>query len=33
MERTWKPTTAGILYIIGVVIQAVGGRVVAKKAF
>jgi len=33
MERTWKPTTAGILCIIGGVIQAVSGIVVAKKAF
>ncbi len=33
MERTWKPTTAGIHCIIGRVIQAVGGRVAANKAF
>jgi len=29
MERTWKPTTAGILCIIAGVIQVVGGTVVA----
>lgn len=29
MERTWKPTTAGILCIIAGVIQVIGGSVVA----
>ena len=29
MERTWKPTTAGILCIIAGVIQVIGGTVVA----
>jgi hypothetical protein len=32
MERTWKPTTAGILCIIAGAMQIVG-IVVAKKAF
>ena len=33
MERTWKPTTAGILSIVVRAMHAVGRMIVAKEVF
>ncbi len=33
MEKTWKPTTAGILSIVVRAMQAVGHMMVAKEVF